>query len=227
MIDLLSLPQAASALGLSSSRIQALVAQGRLPASKIGGRWLIERAAVDRRRREESLRGRPFASHNAWALLFLASGEEIDGIDPSVRSRLRRAIALEGLETLGPRLVRRAEPLHFDAHPGEISHILDDPVLVRSGISAAGAHGLDLTSGPEADGYVRAGSLEKFSADHALRPARKAGNLHLRAVPDSAWRFLQDAALAPIAAVALDLAEDPDPRSSRVGRAALRDLPSR
>lgn len=225
MIDLVSIPQAASTLELSPSRVQALVAQGQMPASKIGGRWLIERGAVERRRREGALKGRPFAAHNAWALLCLASGEDPGAIDPSVRSRLRRAIRMEGLEELGPRLIRRAESHYLDAHPGEISHILDDPAFVRSGISAAGAHGFDLASGLEADGYLRDSALKKFCAKHALRPAGPGSNLHLRLVSDSAWRFLDGVPVAPIAAVALDLAEDPDPRSSQVGRVALNELP--
>ena len=227
MMDLVSIPQAAKALELSPSRIQALVVRGQMPASKIGGRWLIERAAIEKRRREGAPRGRPFAAHNAWALLRLASGEDPGGIDPSVRSRLRRALALEGLEKLGPRLIRRAESHYFDAHRGEISYILDDAAFVGSGISAAGAHGFDLASGPEADGYLRAAALKEFAADHALRPAGPGANLHLRVVPDEAWRFLDGAPVAPVAAVALDLAEDPDPRSSQAGRAALHDLPIR
>jgi hypothetical protein len=113
-----------------------------MPASKIGGRWLIERGVVEKRRRQGALKGRPFAAHNAWALLYLASGEDPGAIDPSVRSRLRRAIRMEGLE-----------------------------------------------------------------------------------VSDSAWHFLKGAPVAPIAAVALDLAEDPDPRSSQAGRAGLNELP--
>jgi hypothetical protein len=207
--------------------VRALAVHGQLPASKVGGRWLIERAAVEGRRRQGAPGGRPFAPHNAWALLLLASGEDVEGIDPSVRSRLRRALALEGLEKLGPRLARRAESRFFSAHPGEISYLLEDPALVRSGISAAGAYGFDLVSGQEADGYLREGALRKFAAGHALSPAGSEGNVRLRVVPEEAWRFLSGAPIAPVAAVALDLAEDPDSRSARAGRAALRDFDRR
>ncbi len=224
MVDPVSIPEAARALNLSVSRVQALVIHGQVPGVKVGGRWLIERGALERRRRQAALKGRPFAAHNALALLCLASGEDPGGIDPSVRSRLRRAIALEGVEKLGPRLARRAESRHFDAHPGEIPYILEDPELIESGVSAAAAHGLDLASGPEADGYLRASALKKFVASHALQPAGQGANLHIRLVPDEAWRFLENAPVAPLAAVALDLAEDPDPRSSQAGQAALQNL---
>jgi excisionase family DNA binding protein len=224
MMDPVSIPEAAAELGLSSGRVHALVAQGRVPAVKVGGRWLLERGEVDRRRRQGALRGRPFAPRNAWALLRLASGEDPPGMDPSVRSRLRKALAVEGLEQLGPRLARRAESRSFEAHPGELSYLSADPRFLASAVSAAGVYELDLLPGAEADGYVREGELRRFAAEHALRPAAAGANLRLRVVPDSAWPLLPDAEVAPLAAVVLDLAEEADPRSSQVGRVALRDL---
>ncbi len=224
MTDALSVPEAASILGLSPARVRALVGRGQLPGAKVGGRWVVERAAVEARKRHRSPGGRPFSSRNAWAMLALASGEGVEGVDPTVRSRLRRALALETLEELGPRLSRRAESRFFDAHPGEISYILEDPDLVETGISAAAEHGLDLVSGQEADGYLRAGAMKNFAATHALSPADSTGNVRLRLVPKESLRFLAHRSVAPRAAVALDLTEDPDPRSVRAGRAALRDL---
>lgn len=224
MSDQLAVPEVANVLGLSPSRVRALIVRGQLPALKIGGRWLVERATVETRRRRDISNGRPFAPHNAWALLFLASEEDVEGIDPSVRSRLRRALRLEGLVRLGPRLFRRAEMRFLNAHPGESDYLLEDPDLVRSEVSAAAEHGLDLVSGQEVDGYLPSSALERFTASHALSPAGAAGNVRLRLVPDESWRFLAGRSIAPLAAVALDLSEDPDPRSARAGRAALREL---
>jgi excisionase family DNA binding protein len=226
MTDPISIPEAAAALGLSAGRVHAMVVRGRLPAAKVGGRWLIERGAVERHQRQGSLRGRPLAAHNAWALLRLASGEDPGRIDPSLRSRMRRSLALEGLEEIGPRLAGRGESHYFDAHRGEIPYIVEDSRFVASGVSAAGAHGLDLVSGSEADGYIRASALREFVASHALQPAPPSSNLHLRVVPDRAWHFLEGARVAPLAAVALDLAEDADPRSAELGQMALADLRS-
>jgi excisionase family DNA binding protein len=224
MNEQIAVPEAASILGLSPGRVRALVARGQLSALKLGGRWLVERAAVEARKRQEVSDGRPFAQHNAWALLLLASDESVEGIDPSVRSRLRRALRLEGLEKLGPRLFRRAEIRFLDAHPGEVAYVLEDSKLVRSGASAAAEYGLDLVSGQEVDGYLRAGALERFASSHALSPAGPTGNVRLRLVPNESWRFLAGRPIAPLAAVALDLSEDPDPRSARAGRKALRDI---
>ncbi len=226
MFDPISIPEAADILGLSPGRVHALVINGQMPAQKVGGRWLIERGEVERRSGQKRLRGRPFSPPNAWFLLRLASGEDPDGIDPSVRSRLRRALALEGLEQLGPRLARRGESRFYDAHRGEIPYIVEDPRFVASGISAAAALGLDVVGGAEADGYIPAGALADFAAGHALRPGDRGSNLHLRVVPDAAWWLPDGARLAPNAAIALDLAEDPDPRSAKAGRQALLDLQS-
>src|SRR3978361_873802 len=93
---LISGPDAADALGLSPARVRLLAANGGLPAPQVGG-GLGGRAGgvgsgVEKRRSRGSAGGRPFAPRNAWAVLSLASGDEVDGVDPVVRSRLRRAL---------------------------------------------------------------------------------------------------------------------------------------
>ncbi len=221
VLDHVSVSEAASALELSSARVRALVARGQLSGAKLGDRWLIERASVERRRRDGSHRGRPFSPRNAWALLLLASDQEISEIDPSVRSRLRRALRRDGLLNLEPRLARRGEILSFRAHPGEIRYLLADPNLLRSGISAASDHGLDLIGGGEADGYVSEAELPKFVARHGLEPAGLEGNVRLRRVPNDLWGQVASNGVAPVAAVALDLFAEADPRSNHCGREAL------
>jgi Helix-turn-helix domain len=223
---LISVPDAADALGLSPARVRLLAANGGLPAQKIGGRWLVERNGVEKRRSRGSAGGRPFAPHNAWAVLGLASGHEVDGVDPAVRSRLRRALSLESLGSLALRLERRAEVHHYSGHPGEISYVLADPRLVASGVSAARAVGLDLLSGNEADGYVGDADLGGFVQEHALLPAAALdANVVLRIVPDDVWAvFLKGRPHASEAAIALDLAEDVDSRSRAAGKNLLRRL---
>lgn len=157
-------------------------------------------------------------------MLLLASGEQVEKIDPSVRSRLKRALYQEGLAKLRPRLVHRSEPLSFRAHPGEIPYLLGDSRLVRSGVSASGDWDLDLVAGREADAYVRERNLKELVAHHALEPAEMEGNVRLRVVPEDAWPFLEGRKVAPRAAVALDLVEEFDPRSALAGRESLADL---
>jgi excisionase family DNA binding protein len=224
MIDPVSIAEAASRLSLSATRVRAMVSQGQLPAVKVGGRWLIERSAVEQRRRGEAPRGRRFTPRNAWALLLLASGEDAPRLDPSVRSRLRRALALEGLAALAPRLRDRSCVSNYKAHPGEIPYVLEDGALVPTGISAAGAMGLGLLASREVDGYIARSQLPRFIAKHALSPGGIEGNVRLRAVPEDAWRELDGRSVSPAAAVALDLADEADSRSRSAGKKLIRQI---
>lgn len=223
MKDPISIPEAARSLELSPARVRMLASRGQLPAAKIADRWVVERSAVEQRRKEKPSRGRNFTPRNAWAVLTLASGGDAPRLDPSVRSRLRKALILEGLRDLAPRLRDRAGLLRYRAHPGEIPYVLEDEALMRTGISAAGSLSLDLLPGREADGYLAQSQLQDFIARHALSPAEIDGNVQLRVVPDEVWSSfgLGGRAVAPTAAVALDLADEFDPRSKAAGKKLL------
>jgi excisionase family DNA binding protein len=227
MIDPLSISEAADSLELSPARVRVMASQGQLPAAKVGERWLVERMAVEQRRKQKPLRGRRFTPRNAWALLLLASGEESPKLDPSVRSRLRKALALEGLGALAPRLQDRGHVSMYKAHPGETPYLLEDEALVPSGISAASSMGLGLLASREADGYIAESRLRRFIDQHALSPGGIDGNVRLRVVPDDVWQILDGRHLAPPAAVALDLADEADARSEAAGKKLIRRLDGR
>lgn len=223
-MSLLSVDEASSELGLNPSRVRALVASGELPGVMVGNRWVIDSVDVARRRRSPRPAGRPLVPANAWGALFMASGLEAPWLSPNARWRLKRSLAVEGLAGLRPRLVRRAELHRFFAHPGELRHLGDRPDLVRSGISAAGAHNLDLLGGHEIDAYIKADRLAEVQRAHVLEPAMLGeGNVLLRAVPASAWHFAEGQ-VAPLAAVAVDLSEEADSRSARAGRGVIKRL---
>jgi excisionase family DNA binding protein len=219
---LLSIGEAAERLDLSQARVRAMAASGQLPSQKVGSRWLLDATGVEVRRRSGGHRGRPFSAANAWACLLLASGEQVPEIESGVRSRLRRSLILEGIGGLEPRLRGRAEVHRFRSHPGEISHLAKEPILVRSGISAAGVFGLDVMGGREVDGYLPALDLDRIVEEHALEPVQGGSNVILRAVPeDAAWQRIAGRKFVPEVAVALDLAEEADPRSAQAGRRGL------
>jgi hypothetical protein len=159
--------------------------------------------------------------------MLLASGENPQ-LDPVVRSRLKKALLLEGLQSLAPRLRNRAEVALYRSHPGEVPYIFEDDALMRSGISAARSVGSELLAGREADGYLPESELQGFLNRHALsRVGGDAnGNVRLRVVPDDAWSDLDfdRHLIAPKAAVALDLAGERDPRSRAAGKKLLREI---
>lgn len=224
MIDPISVHEAARVLKVSPTRVRAMASRGQLPAEKIVDRWVVERSAVEQRRRQKALSGRRFTPRNAWGVLLLASGEDAPDFNPSVRSRLKRSLALEGLKALAPRLHGRAAVSSYKAHPGEIPYVLEDEALVRSGVSAAGSLQLGLLAGREADGYLAQSQLQSFISEHALSPAGVDGNVRLRGVPDDVWPTLRGRSVAPQAAVALDLADELDPRSQAAGKELLRKI---
>lgn len=218
-MSLLSVPEAARELGLDPSRVRALVSSGELPGAKVGGRWAIESADVARRGRDPRPAGRPFEAPNAWAVLFIASDLDAPWVGPSVRWRLHQGLAFHGLAGLRSRLGRRADPRHFHAHPSELRRLGSRQDLVRAGVRAAGDYDLRLAPAKEIDAYVRAKAAKGLQRDHALEPVDQGrGNVLLRVVPDGAWEMDSEDRVAPIAAVAVDLADDPDSRSARAGQ---------
>lgn len=116
----------------------------------------------------------------------------------------------------------------YRAHPGEIPYVLQDEALMRSGISAARSVGAELLAGREVDGYVEESELRDFLDRHALSPMAgdADGNVRLRVVPDDAWNNLDlsGRSVAPMAAVALDLAGERDSRSQVAGKNLLREI---
>lgn len=97
---------------------------------------------------------------------------------------------------------------------------------MRSGISAAADHGFGLIGGREADGYLSEAELKGFVVRHGLEPAGVEGNVRLRLASKDVWDQIGGRDAAPVAAVALDLAGEADPRSNHSGREALRALDS-
>ena len=222
MLDLLSVPAAAEELSVHPSRVRALISSGALAAEKVSGVWLVDRASVAGRNRQQASAGRPLSPGNAWALLLAASGEELPSeLQASARWRIRRALALYGLSVLRPRLARRAEPSSYWTVAGELCALHDRSDLVLSGPSAAAAHDLGLVGSDAIDAYVPVRLLKVLRRKHALQPmSGPECNVILRAVPDDAW-LLGSRRFAPLAAVAIDLCTYADPRAARVGADVL------
>jgi hypothetical protein len=136
-----------------------------------------------------------------------------------VRWRVREALDRRGLDGLRGLLRRYAAPQCFWGLPGELRRLREREDVVLAGSSAAAGHHLDLLSGDRVDVYVSASRAPGVQHEHALQPAAGVeANVVLRLVPDDAWPLIAGRRLAPLAAVAIALVEDPDPRAARVGR---------
>lgn len=216
---MLSSREAASALGISVQRVRMLARAGRLPAAKVGHRWIVERLpSGDRVRRS----GRPMSSDSAWAALALISGSRPHWIHASSVSRLRRRLqhpewTLRALERSQARA--KVERLRF--LPSDLVKIRAEGGLVLTGLSALTPEFDIVEVHDRIDAYLNSGKLQ--SLKQRYRPAQGAseGNVTLR-VPNRPWILAFPR--APAAVVAADLLEDQDARVSRAGRAALRRL---
>jgi len=219
-VDWLSPAEAADILGVSPRRVYALVDDGRLRAERVGGRILVSRDSVGERVSGAAANGRPFSARRGWALLLLAAGLDPVGLAPDARSKLRRVLRERDLWAIRARFGTRGERLMLRAHSSDLARIAADPAVVRSGAGAAADAGLPLIA-PEAplELYVDAAAAERLIDRYRLAPSQS-GNVTLRVVPDEVRAWLTSP-VAPWPAVALDLAEDGDPRSRDVARAAL------
>jgi excisionase family DNA binding protein len=222
--DVLTVDEAARRLGVSSRRVRSLLASGRLGGEKLGGTWLVRADSVRRRARTTHRTGGQLTAENAWAALLLASGEEAGWLPANERYRLLGLLDRDGVAAVADRVHARAWTAAFMAHSGILERLAGDRRLVASGASAAAAHGLELAAGPELDAYVRESDLPALNASFALGPEASpaTANVTLRVIADAAWHL--PGRVAPLAAVAVDLAEAPDARSARIGARTLEQL---
>jgi len=219
-LDLLAPADAAIQLGVSVRRVYHLIASGRLPAERIGRHLLIERAAVDAWDNVRSPGGQPFSPQRAWGLLVLADGEPAPWLDSVSRSKLRAVLRDRSLRELRSRLGRRSERHALRAHPSDLRRLADEPGVMRSGVPAAREIGLELIASEVLDAYVPERRFDRLVRRYRLRPSRDP-NVILRRLPDLDFGW-ESRTVAPAAAVAIDLAEDPDPRSQEAADQALR-----
>jgi excisionase family DNA binding protein len=228
-MDVVSAADAAKDLGVSPRRVRAMLDSGQLTGRLVGGHWLIEQEAVDARKRKQRSAGRPLACSSVWQVLAALSGENqaLRSVAPSVRSRARQrasevAAAAQSDPTWSAVLAPRADAQAFYGHPGILGRILDEPGVVRSGVSALAAHNAGLAAGAEAECYVRAEAVSDLCAKYALQPDvdRHSANVIMHVVgqvPHVAdWLFERPVAPAPV--VAADLADRPQARERDAAR---------
>ena len=218
--DWLSVSEAAAALGLTRQRVGRLVADGVLRAKRVGAQDLVLRDDVEMRLDQGPASGRRYSPRRAWALILLASGGMPPALDDSTLSKLRSVLRREDLWDLRPRLASRAERRNLRAHSTDLARIDAEPGVLRTGARHAADAGLAIVaSDAPVELYVDAETAGRLEARYRLRPSARP-NVILRVVPTAVRSWLPGP-IAPRVAVALDLADDRDPRSRLVAREAL------
>lgn len=185
---LLSVNEAAQALGLSVARLRALAAAGALPAEFVGGRWVFRSSALPAGERRP-LRGRPLSARIAWAVLAALDGRPPPfSLHREERARVERYRA-RPFEELAPRLRARAGLRRLSVGPKLRERLREHPSWVDAGQLRGGGVG----GGGQMIDVV-------YTPDHALEALVEDvaglddpwGSLVVRAVPARAWPFTSD-----------------------------------
>jgi excisionase family DNA binding protein len=211
--------EAARALGISVQRVRALARAGRLPAGKVGHRWVVNRLSPGHHERRS---GRPLSPGSAWGVLALLSGFHPSWIHASSVSRLRCRLkntewALRALE----RSQARSKIERFRFLPSDLAKIRKERGLVLSGLSALTPDFNVVEAHDHIDAYVDARKLNSLQQRYRPAPGTADANVTLR-VPSQPWIMAFPRAPSPV--IAADLLEDQDARVSRAGRDVLRRL---
>src|SRR3989442_10794560 len=135
-MNLMSVDEAALALGVSPRRVRALIGNNRVPALRLGRSWALDRSLLRSHGRRRS--GRPIRADNAWAALALLSGSPAPWVDVFSRSRLKRRVLnrewlAKALESSEP----RSAIYSWRILPSDLPK-LKDYGLVRSGLAGRG-----------------------------------------------------------------------------------------
>ena len=221
---------AATLLGVNVQRVRALLAAGELSGTKVGSVWLVDPVSLAAYRHvRQPHGGRALAPITAWAALLSRFAADVS---PEVREsfdvkdeRRRRLLALAGRDVDDWRWLarRRADVQRYDARPAYLERLSGTSGLVPAALAATTAAAARVTeTSARYDAYVARSTIERLVDEFKLRPAED-GNVTLRAVA------LEGAQLAvvlgsplPDLAVAVDLIEDRDERTSAAGRALFR-----
>jgi hypothetical protein len=237
MMELLSVNQAATILGIDDSRVRQLLRAGILEGQQVGGRWLVDGHSARQRKERGSAAGRPLSVRNAWGLLAALSGQRSSGLSDAewsrITRRLRNMTAHDALSSarLGELVRARAVCRRYRVHSGLLPTLLADPDVVRGGISAAARVGADYVAPGRAEIYVHPDRVGKLEAGFGLVRDSARGNLLVRIPPSEAWPFLRsgpEAAAegidAPVSVVAADLLDIQEDRAETAAADLLRHL---
>lgn len=193
-----SVREAADALEVSDRRVRQLIASGQVRARLVGSRWLVDGASLPTERR----RSRPLSQTSTHWLLTSSMPPPTHAIRWHER-RARLLVDPDRASLLASWAAGRA--LRVLLTTREPAGVLEDPLVVRSGMSDARS---GISAASLAEGYVRSADLERVRRRHLLRPASGRADVVLHVVDDL------PASPVPPLLLAADLAEHDDPRAS-------------
>ena len=191
-MTLIGVREAAERLALTPRRVHQRIADGTLPAVRIGSQWAIDPARLPLAVARPS---RPLSPRMAWALLDLLAGGS-PAVASTERARLhayaeRLRASDDPAALLRAWMARRADRQEFRVAAADLDDLRDDERVHLSGVSAERSFIVSATL----EAYVATSALADLVDDYFLVPAeRQEGNVVLHVVdvvPDTtAWPVL-------------------------------------
>jgi excisionase family DNA binding protein len=182
----ISVAEAAERLGVGVPRIHQRIADGSLPAVRVGSQWVIDEASLPLVS-ESTAPGRPLSRRSAWALLAVSEADQgaLSELAPAERSRARsrlRHLLAESLSDhplseaqvhaaasqLRSLLRNRAERRLYRAAPRDLPDLRDDNRVALSGLSHPRS---GIASGHLVEGYIAAHNIDGVIDDYLLTSA--------------------------------------------------------
>ena len=232
----LSVAEAARRLGVGVPRVHQRIANGSLPATRVGSQWIIDEAALVSLA-ESGAPGRPLSQRSAWALVAVSQADQriLKALAPVERSRARdRLCRLLALATGAPSeaqihavaallrswLRHRAGRRLYSASPRDLPDLREDDRTVLSGVSQARS---GMASGNLVEGYVGADDLAAIIDDYLLSPITNGRNTNVVLHIGSGIFPVAIGGIAPLM-LAADLAEHRGPREESLAAEILREI---
>jgi hypothetical protein len=204
--------------------VRSLIAAERLPAERVGARYVLDPGDVAELVRLKRPGGRPLSARNAWALLAELSGyPEAASVSPRSYFRLRHLLDADAgviadlLAGAQARSIRHA----WRVLPSDLGKLAADPRLVPSGLAADDPLiGIRYQVARDGfDAYVGSADLRVLKQGYQPQLDSAVANVVLRVPLDNSW--ILDQRRAPSAVVAADLLSHRDARVRRAAHAAL------
>ena len=225
MDEYLGTSEVANVLGVSERRVRAMIADKRLPARRMLGRWAIPAKAVTGFGARSA--GRPLSESAAWAVLgFLSGAAAVESMPTRLRDRVlalpNEPNASTAQRKLQSWMAARGSPIDAWGPPSSQASLAEDNRVVLSGDRAV----RDLQPSEPLRVYAADADINDLIGDHSLRRTNGAQRMpnvvlwlvdDLAAIPRSPTNPRHTA--APVAA--LDLLNDGDPRASRIAEQIL------
>lgn len=214
-MDLMSVKDAAKALGVSGSRVRQILASGQLKGAMVSGVWVVDGNALALYRAVPRLQQRRWDVATSWAALFALSGQETPWLHPSTLSRLRGRLRQLDVERLAALVATRTTTHRFrSANVAKAQADLLATGRAATDVLAALGSGL-LPDERRVCGYVTNGTVDEYARAHFMSADVNGPDV----LYEATWPVEVKQPLPAV--VAADLARSADTRERSAGITAL------